>query len=220
MKNLKNVGFTITELMVSVTVASILIVVMLTVTMYFYADILRQQAIAELAIESQSILRRLVEDIRTADAIHDTNVISDVNAPVGGWLTSDPNNVMIIATPAYDSARQIIYNPDDNFPYENEIIYYGSGNTIARRTLKQPDAVGNTAVTTCPQAASSSTCPPDTNLSSYLENLQFAFFDIDNQSTSTASSARSVAITLNLKRRIYGRDVTFSNTVRTTLRNY
>lgn len=220
MNRLKQTGFTITELMVSLSVAAILTVVMLTITIYFYADILRQQAIAELAIESQSVLRRLVDDIRTADAIHDTNVITDANAPVGGWQTSDPNNVMIIASPAYDSNRQIIYNPLDNLPYENEIIYYGSGNTIARRTLQQPDATGNTAVTTCPPASATPTCPADTTLSKYLDNLVFGFYDINNDSTPTASQARSVSITLNLKRRIYGRDVVFSNTIRTTLRNY
>lgn len=220
MKRTKNAGFTLTELMVSMTVSSILAVVLLTVTMYFYADILRQQAIAELAVESQSILRRLVDDIRTADAIHNTNVITDTNAPVGGWQTSDPNNVMIIAAPAVDSNRQIIYNPEDNFPYENEIIYYGNGSSIARRTLKQPDAPGNTAVTTCPAASSGPSCPADTTLSSYLENLQFSFYDINNQTTTSAAATRSISITLSLKRRIYGRDVLFSNTIRTTLRNY
>jgi prepilin-type N-terminal cleavage/methylation domain-containing protein len=213
-------GFTLTELIVSMTVASILSLVMITISVYFYADIIRQQAVAELAIESQSTLRRLVEDIRTADAIRDTNEITDANSPVGGWQTSDPNNVIIIATPVVDSNRQIIYNSDDGFPYENELVYFGSGNTIARRTLKNTAATGNIAVTSCPAAQVTPTCPQDIILSPYLENLVFVFYDINNAVTTSAASARSVAITLNLKRKVYGREITFSNTVRTTLRNY
>ncbi len=213
-------GFTIPELMVSLGVASILTVIMITITLYFYADILRQQAIAEIAVESQGILRRLVEDIRTADSIHTTNAIADANSPSGGWQTSDPNNVMIIASPAFDSNRQIIYSPTDNLPYENELIYYGSGSVIAKRTLKNPDALGNSAITTCPEAATSSSCPADIGLSTSLENLQFVFYDVNNQVTTTASNTRSVSITLRMKRRLYGRDIQFDNTIRTTLRNY
>ncbi|MDQ3093641.1 MAG: prepilin-type N-terminal cleavage/methylation domain-containing protein [bacterium] len=218
MKN--KLGFTIPELMVSMAVASILTVVMFTVTIYFYADILRQQAIAEMAVESQSVLRRLVEDIRTANSIQNTNSLPDANAPPGGWQTSDPNNVMIIASPAYDSTRQIIYNPVDNFPYQNEVIYFGSGSTIARRTIQNTQALGNTLLTSCPEALVTSTCPADITLSKYLDNLTFIFYDINNQVTAVAADTRSISITLRMKRKIHGRDVVFDNTIRTTLRNY
>lgn len=213
-------GFTIIELMVSVSVSAILAAVMVAISLYFYADILRQQAIAELAVQNQSILRRMVEDIRTADAIHNTNTLADANAPAGGWQTSDPNNVMIISSPASDSNRDIIYNPDDNLPYENELIYYGSGSKLAKRTIKNQLASGNQAVTTCPTSAVTPTCPADIQLSSYLDNLVFVFYDSDNAVTTQAASARSVSITLRLKRKIYGRDIVFDNTIRTTLRNY
>ncbi|MDQ2973292.1 MAG: prepilin-type N-terminal cleavage/methylation domain-containing protein [bacterium] len=216
----KKLGFTIPELMVSLAVASILTVVMFTVTIYFYADILRQQAIAEMAVESQSVLRRLVEDIRTANSIRNTNILADANAPTGGWQTSDPNNVVIIASPAYDANRQIIYDPLDSMPYENEVIYFGNGSIMARRTIQNTQALGNSLTTSCPEAVASPTCPSDIILSEYLENLTFVFYDINNQTTTLAADTRSISITLRMKRRIYGQDIAFDNTIRTTLRNY
>ena len=213
-------GFTITELMVAFGVAAILTVVLFTISITLYGDTLRQQATAELAIESQTVLRRIVEDARTADAIHNTNLLSDANAPSGGWQTSDPNNVLIIAAPAIDSNRQIIYNSSDGFPYENEVIYFSQGTNMYRRTLKETAASGNTAYTTCPAALATATCPADNKLSEYLSNLQFVFYDINNNVTTLASETRSVSITVNMERKVYGRTITFSNTVRTTLRNY
>lgn len=219
-KLVSQAGFTLIELILAISIASIMTVVMMVVMVYFYGDVLKSQATAELAIESQTVLRRIVEDARLADAIRSTNQISDSNAPVGGWTTSDPSNVLIIATPASDSNEAIIYNPDDSYPYENEVVYFSNGNSMYRRTLKNTDATGNTATTTCPASAVSASCPSDTTLTDYLTNLTFTFYDINNQTTSDASQARSISITINLQRTIYGNVVSFDNTVRTTLRNY
>ncbi len=216
----KQNGFTITELLISISIATILNLVLITIMVDYYGDILRSQATAELAIESQTVLRKMVEDTRLADSIHTTNLITDPNAPSGGWITSDPSNVLIVANPAITSTRSIIYNPADSYPYEDEVIYFNTGTDMYRRILKNTDATGNIAVTTCPPAAVSATCPADLKLSSYLTNLTFTFYDINNVSTSNAALARSISISISLQRKIYGRTIDFTNTVRTTLRNY
>jgi hypothetical protein len=156
---------------------------------YFYGDILRSQATAELAIESQTVLRKIIDDTRLADAIRTTNQITDANAPVGGWTTNDPSDILIIATPAVTAARDIIYDPSDKLPYENEAIYFKANGTFYRRI-------------------------------SNLSNLSFIFYDINNTSTSNATLARSIAVTITLQRKIYGTATVFDNTIRTTLRNY
>ena len=213
-------GFTIVELLISTAIASVLTLMMVTISIYFYGDMLRAQATAELAIESQVVLRKVIDDSRLADSIKSSGTLADANAPSGGWVTNDPSNVLIIGDPATDSSRNIIYNPSDSFPYENEVVYFASSGGLYRRILNNPSAVGDTAVTTCPQALASSTCPADTTLSSNVVDLSFTFYDINNVSTANASLARSIAITVNMQRKIYGTIVSFNNTVRTTLRNY
>jgi len=219
MKNkIKQAGFTIVELLISISIASILIMVMMSITVYYYGDILKSQATAELALESQAVLRKIVEETRFADAIRTSNTIVDANAPVGGWVTNDPSDILIISSPAYNSSRDIIYNSSDSFPYENESVYFKSGSTFYKRVLKNTLATGNVAVTTCPTATP--TCPKDTAITSNLTNLSFVFYDVNNATTSNAASARSIAITVNLQKKAYGTTIQFNNTIRTTLRNY
>ncbi len=222
MKNLtiKQAGLTLIELMISITISGVITLIMITITVYYYGDMLRAQATAELAIESQTVLRRIIEDARLGDSIRSTNQIADTYSPSGGWVTSDPSNVLIIAVPATDSTRQIIYNTADNYPYENEAIYFSAGTTMYRRALKNTSAVGNTTVTTCPSANTTTSCPADLALSKYVTNLSFTFYDVNNATTTNAAQARSVSITINMQRKVYGTTIDFSNTVRTTLRNY
>ncbi len=216
----KTSGFTITELLISVSIASIITLMLITIMVDYYGDILRSQATAELAIESQTVLRKMIDDTRLADAIRSKNQITDANAPAGGWVTSDPSNVLIVANPAITSSRSIIYNPSNNYPYEDELIYFNSGTNLYRRTLKNTNATGSVAVTTCPAASATAACPADSLLSIYLTNLSFTFYDINNVTTPSAALARSISITISLQRKIYGRTIDFTNTIRTTLRNY
>src|SRR6266404_2434007 len=148
-------GFTITELAISITVAGFLAAILFITTFYYYANVLQSETSSELALESQTILAQLTEDIRLADAISSTNAITDANAPVTGWVTSDPSNIIIIENPAVDSGRNIIYNSNTGFPYRNEFIYFTNGTSMRKRVLANSSAVGNTAVTTCPAAQSS-----------------------------------------------------------------
>ena len=76
MRKKQQKGFTITELLISISIASILTLVITTITVYYYGDILRSQATAELAIESQTVLRKIIEDTRLADAIRTTNYMT------------------------------------------------------------------------------------------------------------------------------------------------
>ncbi len=217
---LRQTGFTILELLISISISSVLILATTTVMVYYYGDILRSQASAELAIESQVVLRKIIEDTRLADSIRTTNQITDANAPGGGWSTNDPSDILIIATPAITASRSIIYNPANNFPYENEAIYFKSGGVFYRRALQNTSASGNIVVTSCPAANASATCPADIALSNNVTNLSFTFYDVNNVTTADASLARSISVTINMLRRVYGQNVSFDNTVRTTLRNY
>src|SRR5688572_24087193 len=93
-------GFTIAEVMVALTVAIIMAGVLFTVTFRFFANAIQSQQTAELALESQNLLGQMVDDLRLAAGVEDTNQLTDANAPSGGWVASDSNNVLLITTPA------------------------------------------------------------------------------------------------------------------------
>lgn len=218
MKRLQS-GFTVAELAIAVTVAGFLAAAIFIATFDYYADVSRAETTASLALESQSILTQMTEDIRLADAISSTNALTDANAPAGGWVTSDPSNVIIIESPAVDSSRNIIYNANTGSPYRNEYIYFSSGSNMYKRVLANAAATGNTAVTTCPANLASSSCPPDRLFSSNTGNLSFTFYDSSDNTTADAASARSVKLQVDMSKKSFGRPITLANTTRVTLRN-
>lgn len=212
-------GFTITELAISITVAGFLAAILFITTFFYYANVMQSETSSELALESQTILAQLTEDIRLADSIASTNAITDANAPVGGWVTSDPSNIIIIENPAINSSRNIIYDNNTGFPFRNELIYFTSGTNMYKRVLANASAAGNTATTSCPAAKANSSCPPDRLFSANVSNLKFTFYDAANNTTSDATQARSVALEVDMAKSTFGKNITLINTTRVTLRN-
>jgi prepilin-type N-terminal cleavage/methylation domain-containing protein len=212
-------GFTITELVVSVTIAGILATILFTATFYYYVNADQSETTTNMALESQTILTQLTEDIRLADSIASTNSISDPNGPGGGWTTSDPSNVLIIESPAVTSSRDIVYDTNTGYPYRNEYIYFMGGTNMYKRVLANTNASGNTAKTTCPTSSVSPTCPADRIFSTNVSNLTFTFYDSSDTTTANAATARSVVLTVNMARKSYGKNITLSNSTRVTLRN-
>lgn len=219
MKKLKNnqYGFTITELLIAISIASIASVLILYAFVYMYGGLVREQTRAQMVLESQLFLKRMVEDSRVANQILSTNSLADSYEPGGGWVTSDPANIMVITQPVTDSSNEFIYDNSTGYPFQNEIVYFSSGDTMYRRTLANSSAIGNKNVTTCPSGTVA--CSPDIKLTERLQNMLFVFYDIDDVVTTIPEEARSVAITVNLTQRIYGQDINVSNTTRVTLRN-
>jgi prepilin-type N-terminal cleavage/methylation domain-containing protein len=219
MSTAKHQGFTITELVISLTVAGILATMLFTATFYYYVNAAQTETATNLALESQSILTQLTEDIRLADSIASTNAITDAHGPSGGWTTSDPSNIIIIESPAITSSRDVIYDASTGYPYRNEFIYFMTGTTMYKRVLANPNASGNIAKTTCPAASASSSCPPDRVFSTNISNLTFTFYDSSDATTSNAIQARSVVLTVNMARKSFGKNITLNNSTRVTLRN-
>jgi len=212
-------GFTITELVISITVAGFLAAVLFIATFYYYANILQAQTSTDLALESQTILNQLTDDIRLSDAIASTNSITDPNAPVGGWVTSDPSNIMIVQNPAVTSTRDIIYDSNTGFPYRNEFIYFTATGSMYKRILADTSAVGNTQITTCPASKVTPSCPPDRLFSSNVSNLSFTFYDASDVTTANPTLARSVVLEVDMAKKVFGKNIILRNSTRVTLRN-
>ena len=217
MRRLNQQAFTITELVIAISVAAIMAVVLFTVTLDYYASAIRSHETAQMALESQSILAQMTEDLRLADGVSTTNQISDANRTTG-WTTSDTNNILIVQSPAVNSSRDIIYDTTSGYPYRNEYVYFASGTKLYKRILKNTNATSNIATTTCPTASAS--CPLDRLFTANLQDLQFTFYDASNNVTTTASSARSVKLTIKLRKKVFGRTIDMSNSTQITQRNY
>lgn len=169
--------------------------------------------------DSQNLLRATVEEIRYGAGVRQNGIISDANAPTGGWSTSNSNFVIIIAVPAVEAAGSYIIDPLTGDPYNNELVYFKEGTTLYKRILAHPDAAGNTSVTTCPESSATSSCPADTKLIDFLKTMTFTLYDQDDATTTNPLLARSVKIDLVLERDTFGQPLILDNSIRITLRN-
>lgn len=210
-------GYTVAELLIAISVSVMAVIALSNMVITMYRQLQISRVSSELNNESQLLLRTVVEDTRLAGGLLTSNSIVDPYAPGGGWATNDPSNVLIIASPAVDSSANVIYDSNTNFPYKNEIIYFGEGSKLKRRILKNENAVNNIAVTTCPVA--NNTCKEDREFSSNLKDISFTFYDENDLTTANATNARSVNFTVTLEKKVSGKLISITNTMRTTLRN-
>lgn len=218
-RRLNQSGVTIVELIVVIGISSILLLSFMTVSVYMYGDTLRSSLYSQLATESQTVLRSVVEELRQSSSIRTSNANPDANAPGSGWTTSNSSLILIISTPALDSSNNFIIDTDTGYPYQNEIVYFTSDSKLHKRFLANTSASGNTRKTTCPQAVSNSSCPPDILMSSNFKTLNFVFYDQDDVVTTSIPNARSIKLFIQMERKTFGKTLQFDNNIRITIRN-
>lgn len=209
---------TIVELMVAVTIAAIVSTVLLFVSLQLFGATFRSQVAAEMAADTHYLLRAVVDDIRVADRTLPVATLADANAPAGGWTTDDANNSLVLAQPATDASRDIIYNDATGDPYSNEVIYFiGPDGTFYRRSLKNDAAVGNTAETTCPPATAS--CRADRDYATHVQDMSFTLYDSSNNPTTDPALARALDLQITMERKVFGQTISTTNNIFTKLRN-
>jgi prepilin-type N-terminal cleavage/methylation domain-containing protein len=211
-------GFTLPELMVSISLIAIISVSLLAIITNYFVTITRNNTMIDMTVDSQNLLRSAVEELRYGAGVRDSNTITDPNSP-GGWNTSNANFVIIIAVPAVDGNRDYIIDTSTGSPYINELVYFKQGTVLYKRTLANPSATGNSLMTSCPQALASASCPADKKLHANVNDMVFTLYDQDNNTTVDPLLARSVKIDLLMYRDTFGTPLTLDNSIRTTLRN-
>lgn len=212
-------GFTIVELAIVISVTSIIAVVFMGVVTNYFVTISRSDELTDMTINSQNLLRTTVENIRFGNGVEQSNTINDPNAPSGGWNTNNSAFVIIIAVPAEDASKNYIIDPNTGSPYMNELVYYKNGTTLMERILANPNAAGDTTVTTCPPNLATASCPADKLLATYVSSMTFTLYDQNATITSTPSLARSINITLTMQRNAPISPLSLTDTIRVTLRN-
>ena len=212
-------GFTITELVIGISVGSILFLAFMAVMTNHFVIMTKSNAQIDMAANAQNLLRATVDTLRVGNGVRQTNTISDSHAPSGGWNTSNTAFVIVIAAPAFNSSHDYITDPDTGSPYMNELVYYKSGTTLMERQLANPEATGNTLLTSCPTNQTTPSCPADKILAENVQAMNFVLYDQDNNSTADPSLARLIQIDLNMQRSVFGSQIALSNSIRVTLRN-
>lgn len=212
-------GLTVTELVVAVAVIGLLIVPVTLFIMYFYGGVIKNGVYANLAIESENVLRSVVEELRVSSGVRSSNTISDPNAPSGGWTTSNASLVLIISTPVLDNNNQYVIDTATGDPYHNELVYFASGGKLYKRYLANSSATGNRFKTSCPAALATASCPADVVLSEHFKDMSFVFYDQDDAVTSVLTDARSIKLILDMERKAFGETIDFQNNIRITMRN-
>ena len=101
----------------------------------------------------------------------------------------------------------------------NEAVYYKNSTFLMKRTLANPDAAGNTTVTSCPQALATQNCPADSQLAEYVKSMVFTLYDHDGVEANSPALARSIKIDLSMERSTFGTALSLDNSIRVTLRN-
>lgn len=215
----KQAGFTITELVISVSLLGIVSVSLLAITMNYLVLITRNSVLVDMTVGSQNLLRSVVEELRYGAGVRESNSITDPNAPATGWNTSNDNFVIIIAVPALNASNEYIIDPLTGSPYNNEFVYFKNGEALHKRILAHPDATGNTAKTSCPADLAGSSCPSDIELINHAKSMLFTLYDQDDNLTVDPLLARSVQIDLALERNSFGDPLALDNSIRITLRN-
>lgn len=208
--NLKQTGFTITELVISIVITGILVLILGD----FFTNNMLGLSRNENQLTNDHNTRLAAETvnryIRQAQSVELTNSIADPNQP-SGWTSGA--NTIVLSVPALDSSQNPIYTDTSHSSvYNNNIIFYIDNSIIYRRVLSNTNAPGNNSVTTCPPALASPGCPPDPKV-----NDTHATLSIDYGGPINEASLITVTLTQSLN--ASGGAYTSTLTTKTALRN-
>ena len=212
-------GFTLVELIVVMTVVSILSI---TVT-NFIVDWTKSSTLAEarssLLTSAETSMDTITNDIMLSGSVEQNNRWPDANGPSGnqyGWTSN--SSTLVLAKVATNSTDTIIFSdPAEYITQKDDIIYFLSGTTLYRRTLAST-STGDEAVTTCPSSDATSTCPADMVVATGVSSFTLAYYD-DNGAATDTSSARSVQVGLTLSSKIDSQTINASYSTRMVFRN-
>jgi prepilin-type N-terminal cleavage/methylation domain-containing protein len=216
-------GFSLIELLITMAVSSILLFVSGVFigqgTLSINADF--NKTLAQTAVDT---VARVIKSARSVQA---QNSQPDLHSPGGstnlyGWNgTAGTNATLILAIPARDASNNLLYvdGLHTNL-YTNDVIYYFDSSTkkLFKRTIAN-SVPGNAAVTTCPPALATSSCPADSVVVQDIANLATSYFDSNNASVSVPSGTESVGYTLTETRVIGNKSYVGTYSTLVSMRN-
>jgi prepilin-type N-terminal cleavage/methylation domain-containing protein len=214
-------GFTLVELMIVMVLIGILsLTIPNFIANWLQASSLAQQRTALLS-NAENALDTVNQDIRLSGAADDNNRWADPNAPGApadqlSWQST--SNVLVLAKAAADSSKNIIFSdPAKYISQKDNEIYYVSGGTLYRRTIKSSDATDAT-VTTCPPAVATAGCPADKTIATGVTAFSVKYYDADENQV-IPSDARSIQLAITMQDKSGYKTISASYTTRMVFRN-
>lgn len=214
-------GFTMVEVLVTVSVTTAVLLVIGTFMTHSLQTTTLETANAAILHEVQLTLDTVANDVRLSANADQNNRNPDANSPGGssnqfGW-TSDVST-LVLATAATTSSHTIIFSDPANYvTTKNNIVYFVSNGTLYKRIIAA-NVTGNSAKTTCPANKVTETCPSDKELLHNVSAFSIRYVDGSNN-TVLPTSARSVEIDLTAARTQYKQTQSASYTTRMVFRN-
>ncbi len=215
-------GLTLVELLIALTLTSAIFTLIISFSVDKLTDSSKQSIRYTLLSNAETGLNRVANDIRLATSADDNNRWQDPYSPGApgdqlSWQSSS-SSTLVLAIAAVDGNNNIIF--DDAHDYvsaKNNVIYYLSNGTLYRRTLAAPNT-GNVAVTTCPPASATGSCPADRDVLDNVSSFSVQYYGSDG-TAAAPSSAHSVQLSVTLLEHKYGQDISTQYTTRMVFRN-
>lgn len=216
-------GFTLTELIVVISVIGILVTVIATVVINNLQAIARENNRAELIRSSQLGLDLITENARLGSNAKTSNRWPDMNAPAaaGGDYFSWQSDAqtLIVSSPVVDTSGNIVFLDTTQYvPETNEEVYYLKDRTIHRRIIAASGVANNRRKTTCPDDRTSATCRADAKIMDNVDSIEFKYFDVQGNEVVPAN-ARSVQVTVNVSLKSTGGNLNSKLVTRMVFRN-
>lgn len=170
-------GFTIVELIVTITVAAILAGILFGPLDDLYRSNVKSLTKVVQTTDTRSALRNIQENIALSSEFLDQNIVADPDGTT--WAATDGggnNTVLITSNNATDidanldttNARQLVTDLGCNTPVKNNYVYFVSNNTLYRRLIK------NISTATCNSMAigQKQTCAANYSSQPYKDSCQ------------------------------------------------
>ena len=228
-------GFTLIELLVISPLVMVVAVGTMTFMFNQYGSLVKQGGQLNLQLESQNILFGLQDDLWYANQFTsglNTNLVDNYQ-PTGGWSVSANPAPLIVSTAALDknrrdSNRQPIYinestcTPPDgngvNSILYNNVIYFVDGTNLYKRIITAPTSMPTCGTSyqqqTCPATNVTSTCRADITLSTHINSFTVTYYDTSNAIVTNPEIAESVKVSIVLKDKAFGDDITATSSMR------
>ncbi len=220
MKKINTYGFTLVELIITISLIAIVGVTVSAFIVHWLETSTLAQARSNLLTNAENALDTVANDIRLSGDADQNNRWPDNNGPgapanLYGWQSN--SSTLVLAKAATDSSNNIIYSDPNKYITEkdNEIYYLSSG-TLYRRTLSS-DNVSDSATTTCPPPGQPG-CPADKVIATGVTSFSIQYFDA-NENIVTPTSARSIELDITMASTQDGHQISASYNTRMVFRN-
>ncbi len=221
MKRHTEKGFTLTEVTVTLTVVSILIMLFMNFVVNSLVRHTVDSAKADLLAEAHIALDIVSNDIRLSGNAEVNNRWPDdyaPDAPADRFSWSSGADTLVLATAVEDSSGTIVFaDPSKYISEKNNIVYFVEDGVLRKRVIAAPVA-DNKLSSTCPQPIADGACPADRSLLHKVSDFSVRYLDGSDQEV-TPPDARSVELSVRLSDQKYGQEISAAYTTRMVFRN-